>query len=49
MIGSQDRREKESSKGTYATSGTKDKTKAVNVIKHSLLHAIEKSGEKDET
>ena len=48
MIGSQDRREKGSSKGTYAASGVKDKTKAIDAIKQSLLHAIEKSGEKDE-
>ena len=49
MIGSRDRREKESSKGTYAASGVKDKLKAINAIEYSLLHAIEKSGEKDET
>ena len=49
MIGSRDRREKGSSKGTYAASGVKDKTKAIDAIKQSLLHAIEKSGEKDET
>ena len=49
MIGSQDRREKRSSKGTYAASGVEDKTIAIDGIEHSLLHAIEESGEKHET
>ena len=49
MIGSHDRREERSGKGTYAASGVKYKTKTIDVIKQSLLHAIEKSGEKDET
>ena len=48
-IGSRDRREKVSSKGTDIASGVEDKTKATNTIKHYLLYAIEKSGEKDET
>ena len=49
MSSSGDRSEKRSSKGTYAASGVKNETIAIDVVVHSLLQAKEQGGEKDET
>ena len=42
------RREEKCNTGTYIAASVKDKTVAINVIKHSLLNAIEERGKDDE-